>query len=114
MVKDKHDSVFNEFIHPLSHDASMAVLIGEHEGWLDYVMRLVSVKEGGFTPLHEHPWPHINYMVEGEGILMIDGVEHPVKAGSHAYVPKNTLHQFKNAGKEPFKFICIVPKEGHL
>ncbi|MFW5865280.1 MAG: cupin domain-containing protein, partial [Candidatus Izemoplasmataceae bacterium] len=87
---------------------------GEHEGWLDYVMRLVSVKEGGFTPLHEHPWPHINYMVEGEGILMIDGVEHPVKAGSHAYVPKNTLHQFKNAGKEPFKFICIVPKEGHL
>jgi quercetin dioxygenase-like cupin family protein len=113
MVRSKEETTFNPINHPLSDKASMAVLVGEQEGWQDYVMRLVSVEVGGFTPKHEHPWPHINYMVEGEGILMIDGVDYPVKKGSHAYVPGNTLHQFKNTSNSPFKFICIVPKEGH-
>lgn len=113
MIKSKEDMIFNAITHPLSDQASMAVLVGEKDGWDDYVMRLVSVEKDGFTPKHEHPWPHINYMVEGEGVLMMNGVDYPVKAGSHAYVPGNTLHQFKNVSSVPFKFICIVPKEGH-
>jgi quercetin dioxygenase-like cupin family protein len=44
---------------------------------------------------------------------MIDGKINEVEEGSFAYVPANALHQFKNVGKKSFKFICIVPKEGH-
>jgi quercetin dioxygenase-like cupin family protein len=36
-----------------------------------------------------------------------------VEAGSYAYVPADKLHQFRNAGDGMFRFICIVPKEGH-
>ena len=92
---------------------SMKVLVSPKEGWEGYVMREVTVLEGGFTPKHSHPWEHINYMIEGVGELMIDGKINKVEQGSYAYVPKGVLHQFRNDGNGVFKFICIVPKEGH-
>ena len=93
---------------------SMKALVSSKEGFEGYVMREVEVLEGGHTPKHRHPWQHINYMLEGEGELMIDGKINKVEAGSFAFVPPGSLHQFRNAGKGVFKFICIVPEEGHV
>lgn len=99
---------------PEVKNASMKVLIGANEGWDDHVMRVMEVGVDGFTPKHKHAWPHINFMTEGEGELMIDGVVTKVSAGSYAFVPGNSLHQFRNTGKTVFKFICIVPESGHV
>ncbi len=99
--------------HESAKDAYMKVLVSEKEGWDDYVMRVVEVEKDGYTPRHNHPWPHINFIIEGEGTIMINGKDHPVKAGGYAYVPSDALHQYKNTGDKVFKFICIVPKEGH-
>jgi quercetin dioxygenase-like cupin family protein len=93
--------------------AGMKVLIGPQQGWSDYVMRLIELGSEGFSPAHAHPWPHINYMLEGQGTLTIEGQIHTVKAGGYAYVPAGRHHQFKNTGPGVFRFICIVPKEGH-
>ena len=98
---------------PKVNNASIKVLVSPKEGWEGHVMRVLELGKDGFSPKHEHPWPHINYMIEGEGELMIDGKINKVSAGSYAYVPANTLHQFRNIGETPFKFICIVPEEGH-
>jgi len=103
-----------EIINPSVLHTSMKALVSPAEGWEGYVMRVVEVEENGYTPKHNHPWPHINYMIEGNGELEIDGVIHQVSSGSYAFVPGNALHQFRNAGKSVFKFICIVPKEGHI
>ncbi len=94
-------------------NALMKAIISPKEGWDGYVMRIVELENGGYSPKHTHPWPHINYMIEGKGILHIDGEDHQVKSGSFAYVPSNKIHQFCNTGKGKFKFICIVPEEGH-
>ncbi|NBI07445.1 cupin domain-containing protein [Senegalia massiliensis] len=102
-----------EFDNPEVKGASMKAIISPKEGWEGHVMRVMEVEEEGYTPKHSHPWPHINYMLEGKGILFIDGKEHEVEKGSYAYVPENKLHQFKNVGKGKFKFICIVPEKGH-
>jgi quercetin dioxygenase-like cupin family protein len=99
--------------NPQAKNAFMKVLVSEKEGWEDHVMRVVEVEKDGYTPKHQHPWPHINYVIEGQGEIMIDGVLNPVKAGSYAFVPADTLHQYKNMGEDVFKFICIVPKHGH-
>ena len=37
----------------------------------------------------------------------------PVSPGTYAFVPSGCRHQFRNAGDDTFRFICIVPKEGH-
>jgi len=94
-------------------DASIQVLVSPIEGWDSHVMRVLEVKPEGYTPKHSHPWPHINYILEGVGELMIDNKINQVSAGSYAFVPSDTIHQFRNCGDKVFKFICIVPKEGH-
>lgn len=101
------------FNNPEAKGASMKALISPKEGWQGYVMRILEIEEGGYSPKHNHPWPHINYILGGEGSLFLDGEEREVKEGSYAYVPADEEHQFKNVGKGIFKFMCIVPEEGH-
>lgn len=100
--------------HPEVKNASMKVLISPQEGWRDYVMRMVELDRDGYSPRHVHAWPHINYVVEGKGLLHMDGKDSPMEAGAFAYVPAGVLHQYRNAGDSKFRFICIVPKEGHV
>jgi len=90
------------------------VLVGPKEGWDGWVMRLFTLKPGGHTPKHTHPWPHINYVTQGKGTLFAGGRENAVEAGSVAYVPADIEHQFINSGQEDFAFICIVPEEGDI
>ncbi|MTI46433.1 cupin domain-containing protein [Sporosalibacterium faouarense] len=98
---------------PEVKNALMKVLISPKEGWEGHVMRIIELEEGGYSPRHTHPWPHINYIISGKGILHLDGEDNELEAGSFAYVPAGKLHQFKNNGSEKFEFICIVPEEGH-
>lgn len=107
---DVKDIVFST---PLAQHASMKALVSPVEGWKDHVLRVVTLEKDGYSPKHQHPWPHINYILEGQGEIEIGGVIHPVSTGFYAFVPGDTLHQFRNKGNEPFKFICIVPVEGH-
>ncbi len=95
-------------------NASMKVLVSPKEGWQDHVMRVVELEKDGHSPKHMHDWPHINYVIEGDGKIQIGEDFYPLTAGSYAFVPNNTLHQFINVGDSPFKFICIVPTKGHL
>lgn len=88
------------------------VLISPAEGWEGNVMRLFELEEGGHTPRHKHPWPHINYVVKGEGVLFLDGENYDLTEGSFAFVPGGKVHQFANNEKSTFKIICIVPEEG--
>jgi quercetin dioxygenase-like cupin family protein len=110
-IKNIKDIVMSS---PEVKEAKMKALVGPEEGWDGYVMRLVEVGPYGYTPKHQHPWPHINYMVEGDGEVFLDGEVYPVTEGSFAYIEVNKLHQFKNTTNKTFKFICIVPKEGHI
>ena len=89
-------------------------LVGPDQGWEGWVMRLFTVAPGGQTPRHSHTWPHINYIVSGEGTVYLNGREQNVQPGYSAYVPGGAEHQFINRGQQDFVFICIVPEEGDI
>jgi len=114
IIANEKEVIASTIQSPEAQNAAMKVLISAREGWEDYVMRVVELGEGGFSPAHAHPWPHINYVLAGEGILHVDGRDTPVGPGAYAYVPAGKPHQYRNAGKEPLRFICIVPREGHV
>ncbi len=87
------------------------ILIGPKDG-LSGFFRMFKVAPGGHTPYHKHPWWHANYVLEGEGKVIIEGKDNPVKKGSVAFVEGNVVHQFVNTGNTELKFICLVPEEG--
>jgi len=98
--------------HPAASNLLKKVAISPADGWDGYVLRVFELEAGGYSPRHTHDWPHINYVIAGQGTLHLAGTDHPVTAGSFAFVPGGQEHQFTNSGPEKFVFICIVPAEG--
>jgi len=91
---------------------SKANVIGPTEGWTENTLRVFRIGPGGNTPHHQHDWEHINYIIKGKGMLTIAGQTHEVKEHDFAFVPANTMHQFRNPFGQDFEFICIVPNRG--
>lgn len=78
-----------------------------------YAYRVFTIEPGGFTPYHNHPYEHMNYIIEGEGALVDrDGNEQPLKGGDFALVHPDEQHQYRNKSEDkPFVMICGVPKQ---
>lgn len=96
----------------LAENVRKQVLVGPAQGWEGWVMRLFTIAGVGYTPKHRHPWPHINYVTAGSGILYHDGKESAVKEGAVVYIGADEEHQFRCDNDEGFSFICIVPENG--
>ncbi|MDA3822981.1 MAG: cupin domain-containing protein [Bacteroidales bacterium] len=92
--------------------ASRQLPLGAADGTPVYSYRVFTVEPGGHTPFHNHPYEHMNYVIEGEGALVnSEGVETPIKAGDFALVNPDEKHQYRNKGDKPFNLMCGVPKE---
>ena len=86
--------------------------LGIEDGAPIYSYRVFTVEPGGNTPFHNHPYEHMNYIIEGVGALVNEaGEETVLKAGDFALVNPDEKHQYVNKGDKPFKMICGVPKE---
>jgi len=84
-------------------------LIGEPDGAPNFAMRQFEVQPGGYTPRHSHPYEHEVYILEGSGVILQGDVAHPFTAGDVIYVAPDEIHQFRNGGSSPLKFLCLVP-----
>ena len=92
--------------------ATRQLMLGSPDGVPNFSMRVFTLEVGGHTPRHRHESEHLNFVISGSGSLVDpDGEERPLAAGDFAFVAPDELHQFRNTGDEPFRFICAVPKE---
>ena len=91
---------------------SRANVIGPEQGWKENTLRVFRLGPGGYTPHHQHDWEHVNHVIKGQGTLTIGEETISLSEKDFAYVPPNTMHQFKNPYDEDFEFICIVPDKG--
>jgi len=87
--------------------------LGSEDGVPVYSYRVFTVEPNGHTPYHNHPYEHMNFVIEGNGVLINEaGEEFPLKAGDFALVDPNEKHQYRNASADKeFKMICGVPKQ---
>ena len=88
-------------------------LIGKTDQAPNFAMRQFEVAPGGHTPRHFHPYEHEVFVLSGEGIVIEGDREHPLTAGDVIYVAPNDVHQFRNTGKSPLKFLCLVPNASY-
>ncbi|MHA1216979.1 MAG: cupin domain-containing protein [Candidatus Thorarchaeota archaeon] len=95
---------------PGSEGATMRWLIGRTTGAKTYAMRIFTIAPGGKIPLHHHPEEHEIFVLQGQARVLSADRETIAKKDDVIFVPSNELHGYDNTeGKEPFRFICVIP-----
>jgi quercetin dioxygenase-like cupin family protein len=86
--------------------------ISRESGTPTFAFRVFTIEPGGHTPLHDHPFEHLNYIIEGNGRIVAGNLEHELKKGDFVMVPPGETHQYRNPSSSgPLIMICAVPKE---
>lgn len=99
----------SEVTMPGASGARMRMLVGPDDGARNFHMRQFEVAPGGFTPHHQHDYEHEILILAGQGAAQSEQGERTIRAGDVIWVPPNEMHQFRNTGSEPLKFICLIP-----
>ena len=94
-----------------SHGCSVRWLISESGGAPNFAMRQFEVAPGGFTPRHSHPYEPEVFVVEGAGEVYEGDSPTPIQQGDVILVTPDEVHQFRNTGDSPLKFLCLIPND---
>ncbi len=70
---------------------------------------LCEVPPGEALHVHRHAQAEAYYVLEGEGVVTLDGHEHAVKKGSALFIPGNAHHGIRNPSGAPLRFIYTFP-----
>lgn len=78
-------------------------VISEKDGAENFYMRVIEAEPGAEgPPLHQHPYEHEMYILEGQGVLVGEEGETPFKTGDVIFIPPNEKHQLKHNGRLRF------------
>lgn len=108
-VQSHHDVTLQAVTMAGSKGCQVRWLVDEQDGAPNFAMRQFEIAKGGFTPKHSHPYEHEVYVLEGVGAVLDGNQERPIRAGDVIYVAPDDVHQFRNTGSAPLKFLCLVP-----
>lgn len=84
-------------------------LVGDKDRAPTFAMREFEVAPGGHTPYHFHDYEHEIYVLSGIGTILDGDRELPLAAGDVVFVAPNDVHQFRNTGSDPLRFLCLIP-----
>ena len=86
--------------------------ISREDGTPTFSFRVFTIEPRGHTPLHKHPFEHLNYVIEGTGALIVKDQEHEIRKGDFVLILPDEMHQYRNKSKnKPLLIICAVLKE---
>ena len=101
----------------------------EFEGWSDYSRELVrwrTLISGDRTPTesltmgvaevgpgtaqpHRHLQAEVYYILSGEGVVTVSGIEHPVRAGSAVFIAGGAEHCARSTSSGPLRLLYVFP-----
>jgi len=97
---------------PFREGVKKRVVIGPKEGAPTFVMRVFDQAPGASSNYHSHDWEHEVFVLAGEGALVTEEGEMPLRANDVIYVAPHEKHCLTNKGQDTFRFICLVPLRG--
>jgi quercetin dioxygenase-like cupin family protein len=88
---------------PVRGEVGFRTIFGGATTETDFTAGVSELEPGGWLGHHRHEPAEIYYVLRGEGVLTIDGEDHPVSAGSAAHIPGNSEHAVRNTGDGPLR-----------
>jgi len=73
----------------------------------EFTMGVTSFPPGTSIRLHSHNTIEQVTVIEGEGVAVIDGVEHPARPYDTTQVPPGTVHRFINTGPDVMRILWV-------
>jgi quercetin dioxygenase-like cupin family protein len=64
------------------------------------------------APDHFHTYDEVIYVIDGEGVMHVEGVDHPLSAGSSIQLPARTVHCLENTGDAVMRIVAVFRPAG--
>ena len=94
-----------------SRDRTFRYLVDEEVGCLDLTQFLGSIAPGR-EEIHSHTYDEVIYVVDGEGLLHLDGKSTAIGRGSCIYLPPLTEHILENSGDGEMRVLGVFHPAG--
>ena len=91
------ETVIREILHPDKEDLD-----------LRYSLAHAALPPGGVSLRHRLTSSEVYHVLEGEGIMHIDGEARAVRGGQTVYIPPGSIQHIENRGSGELRFLCIV------
>lgn len=105
-VRDLVDIEPEVWDDPVRGDVSFRVLFSaDRTSTSSLYTGLTELPTAGWLGRHRHTHAEVYYVVEGSGVVVLEGVEHVVAAGSAVFIPGNAEHGIHNTGDGPLRFV---------
>jgi len=100
----RHDEVDVHRLPGLSH----RTVAGSPQGLKQMEVWVQTVEPGAATPVHRHDCEEAIVILEGSGVLAMDGREQTFGAGSTLVIPRYAVHQVKSTGPDPIRLVAAL------
>ena len=99
-----HDQVPEYKLPGLSH----RTVAGRLHGFRDLEVWVQTLTPGAATPIHRHDCEEAIVVLEGSGVLVLDGREEAFGAGETLVVPRDAVHQIKCTGQDSMRIVAAL------
>lgn len=96
---------------PASPNREFRYLVNQDLGCRD-VTQFVGVIPPGRAGMHSHTYDEVVYVVEGEGVLHMEGSSTPIATGSCIHLPPLEEHCLENVGSTPMRVLGVFHPSG--
>lgn len=69
---------------------------------------VAELSPGGWLGTHRHPPAEIYHVLEGEGVVTLDGQERPVGPGTAVFIPGGSEHAVRNVGTTVLRIFYVL------
>lgn len=76
------------------------------------VTQFIGLIPPGRAPDHFHRYDEVIYVLEGEGVLEIDGEQAPLRPGTCIHLPRTLVHCLANTGGEEMRVLGVFTPAG--
>ncbi len=96
---------------PVGGPREFRYLVNEDVGSRD-VTQFVGLVQPSRAPEHFHEYDEVAYIVEGEGVIHMGGIDEPVRAGTCIFFPRKVSHCLENSGTGVLRVMGVFYPSG--